>query len=81
MSGLSFPLTDSAMEAINKFHNSGTDYVQLCIDQEKETINLNNQSTCTVQQLPDKVPEDGPRYHLFRFSHTHEGDHLKSISK
>merc|ERR1719510_1483731 len=67
------------MDAISKFHNSGTDYVQLCIDQEKEIINVKNQSTCKSSQLPDKVPEDGPRYHLFRFSHTHEGDFLKSI--
>lgn len=79
MSGLSFPLTEAATEAIHNFKSSGTDYVQLYIDQNKEIINLKNQSTCTVQQLPEKVPEDAPRYHLFRFNHTHEGDLLKSI--
>jgi len=81
MSGLAFPLTDAAIEAIQNFKSSGTDYVQLCIDLKKEIINVKNQSTCTVKQLPEKVPEDQPRYHLFRFSHTHEGDFLKSICK
>ena len=81
MSGLSFPLTDDATEAIHNFKCSGTDYVQLCIDQNKEIINLKNQATCTIEQLPEKVPEDAPRYHLFRFNHTHEGDFLKSTCK
>jgi twinfilin-like protein len=81
MSGLAFPLTDAAIESIKKFKSAGTDYVQLSIDLNKEIINVKNESTCTVQQLPSKVPEDEPRYHLFRFSHTHEGDFLNSTSK
>ena len=81
MSGLAFPLTDASIEAIQNFKSSVTDYVQLGIDLSKEIINVKNQSTCTVKQIPDKVPDDQPRYHLFRFSHTHEGDFLKSISK
>ena len=81
MSGLAFPMTDATIEAIENFKSSGTDYVQLSIDLNKEIITVKNQSTCTVQQLPDKVPEDAPRYHLFRFSHTHEGDFLKSVGK
>lgn len=79
MSGLAFPLTDASIEAIQNFKSSVTDYVQLGIDLSKEIINVKNQSTCTVKQIPDKVPDDQPRYHLFRFSHTHEGDFLKSI--
>ena len=81
MSGLAFPMTDATIEAIENFKSSGTDYVQLSIDLNKEIITVKNQSTCTIQQLPDKVPEDAPRYHLFRFSHTHEGDFLKSVGK
>merc|ERR1739844_802757 len=60
MSGLAFPLTDASIEAIQNFKSSVTDYVQLSIDLSKEIINVNNQSTCTIQQLPDKVPEDAP---------------------
>ena len=81
MSGLAFPLTEAAIESIQNFKSSGTDYVQLSIDLNKEIINVKNQSTCTVQQLPGKVPGDEPRYHLFRFGHTHEGDFLNSTSK
>merc|ERR1711997_950684 len=78
MSGLAFPLTDASIKAIENFKTSGTDYVQLSIDLSKEIINVKNQSTCKVSELPNKVPEDEPRYHLFRFSHTHEGDFLNS---
>ena len=81
MSGLAFPLTDASIKAIENFKTSGTDYVQLSIDLSKEIINVKNQSTCKSSELPNKVPEDEPRYHLFRFSHTHEGDFLKSVCK
>ena len=81
MSGLAFPLTDASIKAIENFKTIGTDYVQLSIDLSKEIINVKNQSTCKVSELPNKVPEDEPRYHLFRFSHTHEGDFLKSVCK
>ena len=82
MAGLAFPFTDAAIEAIQAtFKNEKTNYVQLSIDMNKEIVNLKSQSTCTVHELPEKVPEDAPRYHLFRFNHTYEGDFLKSTGK
>ena len=82
MAGLAFPFTDAAVQAIQvTFKNEKTDYVQLSIDMNKEMVNLKSQSTCTIHELPERVPEDAPKYHLFRFSHTHEGDFLKSIGK
>jgi hypothetical protein len=80
MSGIAFPLTAAAKEAIQSFKDELTNYVQLSIDTAKEIVNVENKSSCDLKSLPSKVPEDAPRYHVFRFDHTHEGDFLKSTS-
>ena len=54
---------------------------QLSIDTGKEIIEYQNSSTCTVKELPKKCPDQEPRYHLFRFKHTHEGDYTESVSE
>jgi twinfilin-like protein len=56
-------------------------YFQLSIDTAKEIIEFENSNTCTVKDLPKKCPDSEPRYHLFRFKHTHEGDFTKSTGK
>lgn len=80
LTNLAFPLTQKALDALNKFREERTDYVQLSIDTAKEIVEFQNSSTCTVKDLPKKVPEDAPRYHLFRFKHTHEGDFIESVT-
>lgn len=54
---------------------------QLSIDTGREIIEYQNSSTCSVKDLPKKCPDSEPRYHLFRFKHTHEGDYTESVSK
>lgn len=45
------------------------------IDTKKETINLEvAQANVEVDALFSLIPDVSPRYHLFRFEHTHEGD-------
>ena len=51
------------------------DYVT---DLDEEVIVLKDKSTCDVTELPEKVPSDGARYHLFRFKHNYEGDSFDS---
>ena len=77
--GLSIPLSDKAVDEIYNLKTSVTNYVQLYIDQDNEVVGVENPSTCTVQQLPNKVPEDVPRYHLFRFSHIQEGQKMDDM--
>ena len=50
----------------------------LISDLEEEIIVLKVQGSCTISELPSKVPTDGARYHLFRFKHTYEGDSFES---
>ena len=89
MSGLAFPLTDDAIKACQAYQEGQTDYVQLSIDLAKEIVDKDRDHSAkyggdadavTVQELPQRVPENAPRYHLFRFKHTHEGDYLQSTS-
>ena len=80
MSGIAFPMTAAVQDAIKDYKNQKTNYVQLSINISKEIVELENQSSCDVNSLPSRVPEGAPRYHLFRFDHTHEGDYMKSTS-
>ncbi len=81
MSGIAFPFTEPAKDALAQYKAEKTNYVMLKIDTSKEIIDLADKKICDVKSLPSKVPEDAPRYHIFRFDHTHEGDFQKSTSK
>ena len=80
VTGLAFPMTSSVKEAIANYKKEKTNYIQLSINISKEIIDLEDQKGCDVQHLSSRVPEDAPRYHVFRFDHTHEGDFLQSTS-
>lgn len=54
-------------------------YTIFFLDIEKEEIHLSDKLNITVKDLSAHVPSDEARYHLFVFSHTHEGDHLETI--
>jgi hypothetical protein len=55
--------------------------VRLLVDVSKETIVLEAASRCSVNELPSKVPEDKPRYHLFLFTHVFQGEALDSLGE
>jgi len=78
LAALAFPFEKNALNAIETYWKKGYDYVQLGIDLENEIIVLKTKGGCDISELAGKVPEDGARYHLFRFKHTHEGDYLES---
>lgn len=46
---------------------------------EKETIELVHSNPTEIRELPRSVPKDTPRYHLFLYKHSHEGDYLESV--
>lgn len=80
MSGLAFPLADAALAALDRFRAGDVDYLQLAIDLDKEIVVLSrdHQGSCPASDLAQMVPADAPRYHLFRFKHSHEGDYMES---
>ena len=81
MTGIQFPMSNELTAALVDLKAKRTDYVQMSIDVKRETVNLEENGACAVADLPKKVPENVPRYHLYRFRHTHEGDALNSIGE
>lgn len=79
MAGVLFPMTNAVEAAVREVLSGAVEYVQMSIDTKKEIINLEEKGKCTLPNLPKKVPAEMPRYHIFVFPHTHEGDFLKSI--
>jgi len=78
MANLQFPFEKNVLSAIEAYWKKGFDYLQLGIDLEDEIIVLKGKGPCTICELPNKVPDDTARYHLFRFKHTYEGDAFDS---
>ncbi|RUS82674.1 hypothetical protein EGW08_009577 [Elysia chlorotica] len=79
MQGVSFPLTDEASDAVASFLQGSINYVQLELDLTKEIVNVSATDTFKVKNLVSHVPTDSARYHLYNFSHTHEGDATDSV--
>jgi len=78
--GVSFPLSSSARQELQRLKAGKVNYVQLSLDLEKETVNLEGTSErMEADQLRSKVPLDHARYHFFTFRHTHEGDVQNAI--
>ena len=81
--GLSFPLTKAAVAAVTEFRvDASLNYVQLAIDIDKEIVNLTkSEKKLSVQELPSVVPNNVPRYHLYRYTHDFEGAQVNSTRK
>ncbi|XP_018049275.1 PREDICTED: twinfilin isoform X2 [Trachymyrmex septentrionalis] len=79
LSGVAFPVTDEAKQAITELGKGIHEYIQLKIELEEEKIHLVTACDVSLDKLPTKVPSDAARYHLYNFKHTHEGDYTESI--
>ncbi|XP_077982101.1 twinfilin-2-like isoform X2 [Glandiceps talaboti] len=77
MQGVSFQISSDAMAALTTFKRKEVNYVQLSIDVKAETIELETSQAVNLPDIPSMVPEDHPRYHLYLFKHTHEGDYME----
>ncbi|XP_065347245.1 twinfilin [Cloeon dipterum] len=78
LQSVAFPVSDGAKKAILLLAEGKYNYLRLRIDLEKEEIHLDDTNTLSVAQLPNQVPTDAARYHIFNFKHTHEGDYMES---
>jgi len=76
--GVSFPISQDAFDHLLEFKAGNINYVQLCLDLQKERILLDQSGSISVSDLSGKVPTDHARYHFFNFSHTHEGDFMQT---
>ena len=79
LSGVAFPISDSALQKIEALRQREFNYLQLSLDLDKEIINYEEAEDVNVGELKKHVPTDHARYHLYNFKHTHEGDYTESI--
>ncbi|KAI5645177.1 cofilin/tropomyosin-type actin-binding protein domain-containing protein [Phthorimaea operculella] len=79
MGGVAFPITEDAKQGILDLQRNSYNYLQFKINLEEEKIHLSKAANITLPELPKQVPTDEARYHLYIFTHTHEGDHMESI--
>ena len=51
------------------------------LDLAKEIVDVSATDTFKVNHLISHIPTEGARYHLYNFSHTHEGDATDSVGE
>ncbi|KAJ6263223.1 Twinfilin-1 [Drechslerella dactyloides] len=67
-SGVSFPMSDAALDALRRLPTTPNGLVQLKLDLQAETIELADDSTSTAHDLVKVIPHDEPRYSFFNYS-------------
>ncbi|XP_067940589.1 twinfilin-2-like [Watersipora subatra] len=77
--GVAFPISDEVLNSVERLRQGAVNYVQIRIDLENETIELDNCEDTDAESLNSRFPTDHARYHLFLYQHSHEGDYLQSL--
>lgn len=77
--GMAFPFDNDALAALESLRDGSCNYVQLSLELNQEEVHLAQSSNIKVDQLRSHIPADHGRYHVFRYSHTHEGDFIHPI--
>lgn len=78
LAGINFPLTIDTIDAIKDMLKGSYDYLQFQIDLEGEKIQIVKAGNIPLSKIPDEIPADHARYHIYLFKHNHEGDYLES---
>ncbi|CAG8503939.1 4421_t:CDS:10, partial [Acaulospora colombiana] len=79
--GVSFPLSDEAIEAIKslsqteKLHN----FVKLSLDITNERVELSSTDKIEIDDLANSLPSDAPCFSFFAYDHNYKGDDFHSI--
>jgi len=76
--GLNLPVTMELQQSLEKFKKGFINYLQIKLDTDREELKLWDCSNISAAEFPGKIPDDEPRYHLFNFNHTHEGEQMFS---
>ncbi|KAI9780459.1 MAG: Twinfilin-1 [Geoglossum umbratile] len=72
-SGVNFPLTDEALQALKGLEEGGGNLVQLKLDIQRERVDLAATTTTDADGLATAISDQDPRYSFFRYSHDFEG--------
>nr|AFK10873.1 twinfilin-2-like isoform 1 [Callorhinchus milii] len=79
LQGIAFPVDDEAQDALRALREKRVNYIQLELDVVKEKVLLVKAEVIELLDLPGQVPSHSPRWHLYRYPHSHEGDWLESV--
>lgn len=79
--GVSFAPHEEAKTAIARVldPNESENYAQLGLDESTEKIILRKTCTLALSDIQSVIPNDIPAFHVLRYSHEHEGNHLDSV--
>jgi len=80
--GVAFEAESGVAEAVAGIldPSSAENYVRLSLDQTSEKITLADKKTISdLADLGGECPMDMPAFHLFRYSHDHEGKHFDTV--
>lgn len=77
--GVDFPMTPAATAKVTAFAGGAINYLQLRLNIDSENIDLSEAGDCDAAGLAAHVPADEPRYHVFRYEHSHEGQNIAPI--
>jgi len=77
--GVSFPVDDDVLEALDSFVQSNINYVQVGIDPKNERIVLKHTGSYEINDVPSHFPTNEPRFHFYKWIHDYEGDHFESV--
>ncbi|KAH0565599.1 hypothetical protein GP486_001014 [Trichoglossum hirsutum] len=72
-SGISFPLTDEALQALKGLGGGRDNLVQLRLDIQQETVDLAGTTATDAVGLATAISGQDPRYSFFRYDHEFEG--------
>jgi len=79
--GVAFAPHDEAKAGVARVldPSQAENYAQLGLDEASEQIILRKTSTLALSDIQSVIPNDIPAFHVIRYSHEHEGEHLDSI--
>lgn len=78
-SGVAFPFEEKVVSSLKSLSSDQITYVQIIVDTKEEKILLGSSSSIGVSDLPSQISTSEPRFHFFRYKHTHEGSSLSPI--
>lgn len=61
LGGVSFPITESALNAVNDMKRGSYNYLQFLVKLQEEQIDLVKASNIQFEQLPKQIPDEHAR--------------------
>jgi len=77
--GVAFPADQELLDTLDSFVSGKFNYIQVGIDPDNERITLKESNNYDLSEVSSHFPKNEPRFHFYRWSHDHEGEHFDSV--